>query len=226
VIASLPVFIVLVGYHRWRRICLLAFVAQLPACLARPGTRKAGPWLEAHYYSVGFAVFFVSLWLRLVLWVHQPFSILVVAAATLCLVRRLPRTHQAFAEETLARNIVRHWEWIDVDQPRDLREAFLIHTVRTRESQRSAASILDGYKHAVRVALPDGFVTWEEVQQLQALRHQLDITPADQERLMAELTAEEGDGRSAPAWPDSAAERLPRDTSSRVRDGTPHRPGS
>lgn len=27
VIASLPLFIVLVGYHRWRRICPLAFVA-------------------------------------------------------------------------------------------------------------------------------------------------------------------------------------------------------
>jgi hypothetical protein len=66
VIASVPVFIVLVGYHRWRRICPLAFVAQLPARLARPGTRKAGPWLEAHYYSVALAVFFVSLWLCLV----------------------------------------------------------------------------------------------------------------------------------------------------------------
>jgi hypothetical protein len=77
-----------------------------------------------------------------------------------------------------------------------LREAFLIHTVRTRESQRSAASILDGYKRAVRVALADGFVTREEVQQLQALRHQLDITPVDHERLMAELAAEESHGCS------------------------------
>jgi hypothetical protein len=114
--------------------------------------------------------------LRLVPWVHQLFSILVVAAATLMLVRRLPRTPHAFAEETLARTIVNHWEWTDVDPPRNLREAFLLHTVRTRESQRSMASILEGYKHAVRVALADGFVTREEVQQLQALRHQLDIT--------------------------------------------------
>jgi hypothetical protein len=51
-ITSLPVFIVLVGYHRWRRICPLAFLAQLPARLQHPGTRKAGPWLEAHYYYV------------------------------------------------------------------------------------------------------------------------------------------------------------------------------
>jgi hypothetical protein len=417
VIASVPVFIVLVGYHRWRRICPLAFVAQLPARLARPGMRKAGPWLEAHYYYVAFAVFFMSLWLRLIAtngdghaisafigllslmallvglvytgktwcnylcplsfiekiytephglretpnsqcvpctackkacpdineengywkeigsrpkrlvyyafpglvfgfylyfylqsgtwhyyfsgawtrqpglvwtaflpgdvpwtagffflpvvpralaaaltlvlwslagmlffsqlerlvgsyrgtrrddtrvrhitmtiaaftafvtfysfagaptlrlipWVHQLFRILVVAAATLFLVRRLPRTPQAFAEETLARNIVRHWEWTDVDPPRDLREAFLIHTVRTRESQRSAASILDGYKNAVRVALADGFVTREEVQQLAALRHQLDITRADHERIMSELAEEEHDVRANPA---------------------------
>jgi hypothetical protein len=417
VIASLPVFIVLVGYHRWRRICPLAFMAQLPARLAYPGTRKAGPWLEAHYYYVAFAAFFVSLWLRLIAtngdgyaisvfimllsltallvgrvytgktwcnylcplsfiekiytephglrdtpnsqcvpctackkacpdineengywkeigsrpkrwvyyafpglvfgfylyfylqsgtwhyyfsgawtrqpglvytaflpgdspwtagffflpavpralaatltlalwsltgllffsqlerlvgawrgrcrddtrvrhvtmslaaftafitfysfagaptlrlvpWVHQLFSILAVAAATLLLMRRLPRTSQAFAEETLARNIIRHWEWTDVDPPRDLREAFLLHTVRTRESQRSMASILEGYKQAVRIAVADGFVTREEVQQLQALRHQLDITQADHERMMAELVEEEPDLRSNPA---------------------------
>ena len=66
VIASLPVFIGLVGYHRWRRICPLAFLAQLPAHLARHGPRKAGSWLEAHYYSVALAAFFVSLWLRLI----------------------------------------------------------------------------------------------------------------------------------------------------------------
>jgi hypothetical protein len=66
VIASLPVFIVLMGYHRWRRICPLAFVTQLPARLKRSGTRKAGPWLETNYYYVAFSVFFVSLWLRLI----------------------------------------------------------------------------------------------------------------------------------------------------------------
>jgi hypothetical protein len=30
----------------------MAFLAQLPARLQHPGTRKAGPWLEAHYYYV------------------------------------------------------------------------------------------------------------------------------------------------------------------------------
>src|SRR5919108_5354309 len=32
-IASLPLFFVVAGYHRWRRICPLAFIAQLPARL-------------------------------------------------------------------------------------------------------------------------------------------------------------------------------------------------
>ena len=65
-VASLPLFIVLVGYHRWRRICPLAFFAQIPVRLRRPGTKKASVWLEANYYYVSFAVFFVSLWLRLI----------------------------------------------------------------------------------------------------------------------------------------------------------------
>ena len=341
-VASLPVFIVLVGYHRWRRICPLAFLAQLPARLKRPGTRKAGAWLETNYHYLAFSAFFVSLWLRLIAtngdghaisafvrllslmallfgvlytgktwcnyvcplsfiekiytephglretpnsqcipctackkacpdineengcckeigarpkrlvyyafpglvfgfycyfypqagtwhyhlggaWTRQPGLVytafvpgeepwtagffllpavpraLAAAAATLLLVRRLPRTPQAFAEETLARNIVKHWEWTDVEPPQDWREAFLIHTVRTRESQRSSASILEGYKNAVHIALADGFVTREEVQQLAALRHQLDITRADHERIMSELAEEKHDVRANPA---------------------------
>ena len=66
VVASLPVLIVLVGYHRWRRICPLAFFAQLSTHIKRPGTHRAGPWLDAYYYYVACAVFFVSLWLRLI----------------------------------------------------------------------------------------------------------------------------------------------------------------
>src|SRR5688572_32835558 len=30
VVAAIPLFIVLIGYHRWRRICPLAFFAQIP----------------------------------------------------------------------------------------------------------------------------------------------------------------------------------------------------
>jgi len=65
-IAGLPLFIVLVGYHRWRRICPLAFWAQLPARLRRPGHRHASRRLQASYYYVAFGIFFFSLWMRLV----------------------------------------------------------------------------------------------------------------------------------------------------------------
>src|SRR6266511_3951756 len=65
-IAALPLFIVLVGFHRWRRICPLAFFNQIPVLLRRPGTRRASDWLQANAYYVSFAVFFVSLWIRLI----------------------------------------------------------------------------------------------------------------------------------------------------------------
>ena len=65
-IAALPLFIVLVGFHRWRRICPLAFVNQIPVLLRRPGTRRASTRLQANAYYVSFAVFFVSLWIRLI----------------------------------------------------------------------------------------------------------------------------------------------------------------
>ncbi|MBV9957332.1 MAG: 4Fe-4S binding protein, partial [Acidobacteria bacterium] len=66
VVAALPLFIVLVGYHRWRRLCPLAFFAQIPVRLRIPGTRRASEWLEKRYYYLAFTVFFFSLWLRLV----------------------------------------------------------------------------------------------------------------------------------------------------------------
>jgi hypothetical protein len=65
-VASLPLLFVLAGYHRWRRICPLAFVSQLPTRFGWAGRRRAGPWLQAHAYRVAFGVFLISLWLRLV----------------------------------------------------------------------------------------------------------------------------------------------------------------
>jgi hypothetical protein len=65
-IASLPLFFVLAGYHRWRRICPLAFMSQIPAMVGLAGSRRAGPWLRDHGYRLAFAIFIVSLWLRLI----------------------------------------------------------------------------------------------------------------------------------------------------------------
>jgi polyferredoxin len=65
-IGSLPLFIVLIGYHNWRRICPLAFFSQIPVRLRRPGTRRVSGGIEQHYYFLTFATFFVGLWLRLI----------------------------------------------------------------------------------------------------------------------------------------------------------------
>ena len=50
-IAALPFFWMTIGYYVWRRICPLAVAGQLGRLLGRPGTRKAGGWLAAHYVS-------------------------------------------------------------------------------------------------------------------------------------------------------------------------------
>src|SRR5690349_18882625 len=65
-IASLPIFFVVGGYHLWRRICPLAVAGQLGRFLGRPGTRKVGDWLGERYIYVQFGVLFFGLSFRLV----------------------------------------------------------------------------------------------------------------------------------------------------------------
>jgi hypothetical protein len=431
VVAALPLFIVLVGYHRWRLICPLAFFAQIPVRLRRPGTRRASRWSETHYYLIAFVVFFFSLWLRLIAtngdghaitiffallslaaliigavytgkswcnyicpvsfiekiytepqslpetensqcekcsackkfcpdineengywkeialrskravyfafpglvfafyfyyylqagtwdyyfggrWTNEPglirsaflpghdtatagfyflpavpralaaaitllafalasyllfsageraianrlqrregvaypnrarhitfsiaafaafvtfysfagqpslrklafipapqlVSIIAVVTATLFLIKRLRRTPQNFAEDTLARSIIKRWQWTDVKPPRDLREAFLIHTIRSRESVRESAKVLELYKDSVREALANGFVTREEVHLLEHLRNQLKIKRSDHEEIMATLADEERALLSDPSKQINAEKRL------------------
>ena len=433
VVAAIPLFIVLVGYHRWRRLCPLAFFAQIPVRLKRPGIKKASPWLETNYYYVSFGVFFFSLWMRLIAtngdghaisaffvmiavaalifgafytgktwcnyicplsfiekiytephglretknsqctkctackkscpdineengywkeiesrpkrfvyfafpglvfgfyfyyylqagdwryyfdgqwtkqmmvmhWAFLPgrnaetagfffwqsvpralasiltlaacallsyllfsalerpignwlrrrdpetesgrvrhvmfsiaaatafitfysfagaptlwkapwavphlFLIGVVLTATLYLARRVRRRQATFAEETLARNVIKRWEWTD-KPPRDLHEAFLLHNIRTRESAKGAAQVLEVYKDAVREALANGFVTREEVQLLESLRNQLQIKKADHDKVMAALAEEERAMFSDPTKQISAEKRLQLET--------------
>jgi hypothetical protein len=428
-IALLPLFIVLGGYHPWRRICPLAWFAQLPARLGRPGERRASSWLQANYYYVVFAVFIVSLWLRLVAtngdgpalgsflvlislaallsgvfytgktwcnylcpvsfvekvyteprglrptsnsqcakctacksscpdinqengywkeilsppkrgvyfafpglvfsfyfyyylqagtweyyfggaWTHEPyvfrrafftgydahtagfyflpavpraaaalltlllgallsfalfsvleravaacwrrrqgnpddsavrhqmltvtafaafitfytfagaptirllsgaphlFQILVVATGTLFLARRLTRRQQAFAEETLARQIIRRWEWADVPPPKNLREALVLHTIRSQTQAGGYVRLLETYKEAVREAVASGLVSRAEVQRLESLRAQLQISQADHEKIMADLAEEERARIADPLFRASAEKRL------------------
>jgi Cyclic nucleotide-binding domain/4Fe-4S binding domain len=438
VVAGIPLFIVLVGYHRWRRICPLAFFAQIPVRLRRPGIKKAEPWLQANYYYIPVAIFTVSLWLRLIStngdghaitaffvllslaalifgafytgktwcnyicpvsfiekiytephglretpnsqctkctacknvcpdineengywkeinmtakkfayfvfpglvfgfyfyyylqsgtwsayfdgrWTDDPmvihyafmpghdarsagffflpivpravaalltlavcgltsyllftllerpvgnwvrrrepeadaarvrhvmfsiaaftaftifytfagaptlwrapwvvphlFLIIVMLTATLFLARRLRRTQKFFAEETLAKNIIKRWEWTDIQPPRDLHEAFLIHTIRTRESAKGQTQVIEIYKDAVRETLANGFVTREEVQLLESLRSQLQIKKADHEKVMAALAEEERALINDPSKQISAEKRLQLETYKRA----------
>ena len=122
--------------------------------------------------------------------VPHVFLILVVLTATGFLIRRLSRTQKRFAEETLARNIVRRWDWPDRKAPKDLREAFLIHTYapeRERETPRAFWRFIRR-----RCATPSPkFRLARGRAEARALRQQLDIKKADHDKVMAALAADE-----------------------------------
>lgn len=135
-------------------------------------------------------------------------QILVVATATLALARRFTRRQHAFAEETLARQIIRRWEWADMKPPSDLHEAFLIHKIRSQTDASGYARLLETYKEAVREAVATGFLSRAEVQRLESLRQQLRISQPDHERIMADLDEEERARITDPALHVSAEKRL------------------
>lgn len=129
--------------------------------------------------------------LRLMPGATQLMAILVVVTATAALVRRMPRTANSFAEDSLARNIVKRWPWADMRPPKDLHDAFLVHTTRSHETREGYVRLLETYKDAVRDSVADGFVTRETVNILLSFRSQLQIKQADHGRIMAELADEE-----------------------------------
>ena len=154
--------------------------------------------------------------LRLLPGVPHLAQILVVTTATLFLVRRFKRRQQTYAEETLARQIIRRWAWADMEPPKDLHEAFLIHTIRSQTHASGYSRLLEIYKEAVREAVASGFVTREEIQRLESLRTQLQLSQADHERIMADLDEEERARISDPALRVSAEKRLQLEAFSRA----------
>jgi hypothetical protein len=64
--AVLPLTIVVLGYHTWRRVCPLAYLSSLGGRLTGNRGRRASSWLEANHYYVTFGAFVVALWLRLI----------------------------------------------------------------------------------------------------------------------------------------------------------------
>ena len=160
------------------------------------GVRHIMFTLAAFTAFVSFYSFAGAPTLRLVPGFPHLFQLLVVTTATLFLVRRLPRRQRAFAEESLARQIIAKWPWKDTPAPRDLREAFLIHTIRSQSNEEARRRSLEIYKDAVRETVNSGIVSRVEVHHLQAIRDQMRISEADHERIMAELAEED---RAAPA---------------------------
>ncbi|HEY0172079.1 MAG TPA: cyclic nucleotide-binding domain-containing protein, partial [Pyrinomonadaceae bacterium] len=195
----------------------LASLLTLAACglvsfaLFLAAERRVGAWLRARgreadedqarhvtFSLAAFSAFLLfytfagapTLW-KLPWAVPHVFLILVVLTATASLLRRLGRTRQRFAEETLARNIVKRWEWADQAPPKDLREAFLVHTARASEGAKTAAGSLLIYKEAVQEAISDGLVSRDEVQKLERLRGQLNIKKADHDKVMTALASDD-----------------------------------
>lgn len=170
-------------------------------------------------FTVAAFVAFVSFYafagaptLRLIPAAPHLFQILVVGTATLFLARRFNRRHKAFAEETLARQIIRRWEWADMKPPKDLHEAFLIHTIRSQTHASGYARLLEIYKEAVREGVASGFISRAEVQRLESLRNQLQISQGDHEKIMADLDEEERAKIANPALHVTAEKRLQLDS--------------
>ena len=129
--------------------------------------------------------------LRLVPGLPHVFQLLVVTTASLFLMRRLIRKKTAFVEETLARQIIAKWPWTDTPAPRDLREAFLIHRIKSQSHEEARMRSLELYKDAVRDTVASGIVSRTEVHRLETIRDQMQISPTDHERIMAELAEED-----------------------------------
>jgi hypothetical protein len=117
-------------------------------------------------------------------------AVMIAITATAAFVRRWPRTRQFFAEESLARNIVKRWDWADREPPKDLHEAYLLHTVRQEESAKAYTQVLASYKDAIRETLCEGIVTRDDLVLMEKLRDTLRIKQTDYENFITELADE------------------------------------
>lgn len=160
------------------------------------GVRSVLFALAAFTAFVSFYSFAGAPTLGLVPGLTNVFLVTVVVAATLALRRRIGRRPDTFAEETLARRILADWRWDDTPPPRDLREAYLIHTFKSRSSQEAREQLVALYRTAVRDALDSGVVSRADVHRLESLRDEMHISESDHERVMRELADERrADGR-------------------------------
>jgi hypothetical protein len=181
---------------RWLEPIVGRLLARRKAEDEGAGVRSVMFTLAAFAAFVSFYSFAGAPTLRLVPGLPHAFQLVVVATATTFLLRRIGRRQSTFAEETLARRLVANWKWSDTPPPSDLREAFLIHTIRSQSQADARRQMLDLYKSAIRDSVEAGVVSRRDVHRLDALRHQLQISDADHELAMSEL-ADEGGGLAA-----------------------------
>ena len=200
-------------------LTLSAVEPRLGTALRRHGVAIDEAGLRSTMFTIAAFLAFVSFYsfagaptLRLVTGLPHLFQLLVVATATLLLVRRIGRRQSAFTEETLARKIIANWKWDDTPPPKNLREAFLIHTVRSQSHEEGRKRLLELYKQSVRDSLLSGMLSRGEVHRLESLRSQMGIATTDHERVMAELADEEGGLASSDARLTSPEKQLQLDT--------------
>ncbi len=67
VIPLIPLFIVAVGYNRWRQLCPLAWIAAIGQFFHWVPKRKVPDWLEKNYYYFQFSLLFLAFSARLLL---------------------------------------------------------------------------------------------------------------------------------------------------------------
>ena len=67
VIPVIPLFIVVVGYNRWRKLCPLAWIASLGQFLQWIPKRKVSSWFEKNAYYFQFSMLFLAFSARLLL---------------------------------------------------------------------------------------------------------------------------------------------------------------
>ena len=168
------------------------------------GVRHVMFSLAAFAAFIAFYSFAGAPTLRLVSSAPHFFQLLVVITATLFLVRRIGRRQRDFSEETLARTIIAKWPWTDAPPPRDLHEAFLIHSIRSKaHGEHARAGVLNLYKDAVRESVNSGAISHADVRGFDSVRSGLRITEADHERVMSELVEEDRarttDGNARPS---------------------------
>jgi len=171
--------------------------------------------LAAFTALVTFYTFAGAPTIRKIPWAPHFLQIAVVLTATLVLARRIQRTQRTYAEETLARHIIRRWPW-EEQPPKDLREAFLIHSIRLQSRATGYGQLLESYRDAVREVVAAGLVAHAEVQRLESLRNQLQIHDADHQKIMTEIEEEERTRQADPARRLIAEKRLQLDTYGRA----------